>query len=80
MTVKTDDSRGDIYKNDKNAELRCRPRPIEETDLYKCPIKPLQSDLDLIRDFVGQTSALDTLNQEICKHAFFYVTKWDKTF
>ena len=51
---------------------------IEETDLYKCPIKPLQSDLDLIRDFVGQTSALDTLNQEICKHAFFYVTKWDK--
>ena len=28
MTVKTDDSRGDIYKNDKNAELRCGPAPI----------------------------------------------------
>ena len=28
MTVKTEDFRGDIYKNDKNAELRCSPEPI----------------------------------------------------
>ena len=35
MTVKTDDSRGDIYKNDKNAELRCSPEPI---DLIFVPI------------------------------------------
>ena len=35
MTVKTDDSRGDIYKNDKNAELRCSPEPIVQVS--KCP-------------------------------------------
>ena len=28
MTVKTEYFRGDIYKNDKNAELRCWPSPI----------------------------------------------------
>ena len=28
MTVKTANFRGDIYKNDKNAELRCGPAPI----------------------------------------------------
>ena len=32
MTVKTAYFRGDIYKNDKNAELRCGPAPI--TDIY----------------------------------------------
>ena len=29
MTVKTIYFRGDIYKNDKNAELRCCPSPIK---------------------------------------------------
>ena len=29
MTVKTANFRGDIYKNDKNAELRCSPEPIQ---------------------------------------------------
>ena len=29
MTVKTADFRGDIYKNDKNAELQCSPEPID---------------------------------------------------
>ena len=29
MTVKTANFRGDIYKNDKIAELRCGPAPIE---------------------------------------------------
>ena len=28
MTVKTEYFRGDIYENDKNAELRCSPEPI----------------------------------------------------
>ena len=28
MTVKTANFRGDIYKNDKNAELRCWPSPM----------------------------------------------------
>ena len=28
MTVKTANFRGDIYKNDKNAELQCGPAPI----------------------------------------------------
>ena len=29
MTVKTANFRGDIYKNDKNAELQCSPEPID---------------------------------------------------
>ena len=29
MTIKTGYFRGDIYENDKNAELRCWPSPIE---------------------------------------------------
>ena len=32
MTVKTANFRGDIYKNDKNAELRCGPAPISKNE------------------------------------------------
>ena len=36
MTVKTEDFRGDIYKNDKNAELRCSPEPIHYVKYFEC--------------------------------------------
>ena len=38
MTVKTEDFRGDIYKNDKNAELRCCPSPIEVLNSIFCQV------------------------------------------
>ena len=44
MTVKTANFRGDIYKNDKNAELRCGPAPIEN---HSCFLDILSNNLEM---------------------------------
>ena len=49
MTVKTEDFRGDIYKNDKNAELQCWPSLINKVSL------PTYFQLGVSPDVAGAT-------------------------